>query len=38
MTLKILGLVVLAITASHWLIESTGFNEPPQYPIHGGPR
>lgn len=38
MTLKILGVVVLVITASHWLIESTGFIEPPRYSIYGGPR
>jgi len=37
MTLKILGVAVLLISASHWLIETTGFNEPaPIYMM--GPR
>ena len=38
MTLKILGLIVFIITASHWLIDATGFVDPPIYRIEGGPR
>jgi hypothetical protein len=31
MTMKALGIVVLLITASHWLVEATGYIDPPSH-------
>jgi hypothetical protein len=38
MTLKIFGAAVFFITASHWLIDVTGFNDPPPVQFNMGPK
>jgi hypothetical protein len=38
MTMKALGIVVLLITASHWLVEATGYIDPPRHYTQLGPR